>query len=124
MFPLHQTLLAYAAALVVVLARVGGAEAGWITVKNDSTKALIVQEVVTVNGKQIRGKPIKLLAGESFREFQNTPDVKSYEVLSTGTPAVTLWSGKLNCRADTQRFSITTVKGRFVLVQLPEPKPH
>jgi hypothetical protein len=118
----RQKLIAFALALVVTFAFVGAADAGWVTVKNDSNKAIVVQEVVIVNGKQVRGKPTKLLAGESFREFQNTAGIKSYEVLDTGTPPTTLWSGNLNCKLDSQSFSITTANGRWGVLQVHEPK--
>jgi hypothetical protein len=122
MFALRRIPLAFASALVAAVAFVGTADAGWLTVKNDSTKTVVVQEVVTVNGKQVRGKPIKLLAGESFREFQNTPGIKSFEILDTGTPAMTLWKDNLNCKAEMQSYSITTMNGRYTVVPVPEPK--
>ena len=63
------------------VAFVGVADAGWVTIKNDTNKTVTVQEFVTVNNKKVTGKPHKLQAGESFREFQNNPGIKNYEVL-------------------------------------------
>jgi hypothetical protein len=122
MFANRHNLLAFAMALVAAFAFVGVAEAGWVSVKNDSTKAVVVQEVVIVNGKQVRGKPTKLLAGDSFREFQNTPGIKNYEVYDAGNPATPVWTGSLDCKADSQSFSITTLNGRYGVVKVPEPK--
>ena len=122
MFSSSHKRLAFALALGAAFAFVGVAEAGWVTVKNDSNKALVVQEVVIVNGKPVRGKPIKLLAGESFREFQNTPGTRTFEVYDAATARTTLWSGSLNCKADTQTFSILTLNGRYGVFQVPEPK--
>lgn len=122
MFPRRSKLLAFALAVLVTVAGAGAADAGWVTFKNDTNKAVTVQEVVIVNGRQVRGKPTKLLAGESFREFQNTPGVKSYEVLDAGAPPATLWSGNLSCKADSQSFSLTTVNGKMGVFQIPEPK--
>src|SRR3954447_9106111 len=112
MLPRRSRLLAFALAVVAALAFAGAADAGWVTFKNDSNKAIVVQEVVIVNGKQVRGKPTKLLAGESFREFQNTPGVKSYEILDAGNPPAAIWSGTLGCKNDSQSFSVTTVNGK------------
>ena len=65
----------------------GAADAGWVTFKHDTNQTIVVQEVVTINGKQVRGKPTKVLAGGAFREFQNAPGVKSYEeILDGGNP--------------------------------------
>ncbi|QJX00314.1 hypothetical protein [Frigoriglobus tundricola] len=122
MFPRRSRLLAFAFAALCAVVGAGAADAGWVTIKNDTNKAVTVQEVVVVNGKQVRGKPTKLLAGESFREFQNTPGIKSYEVLDAGAQPMTLWNGNLNCKAATQSFSISTVNGKLGVFCSPEPK--
>jgi len=122
MFPRRSRLLAFAFAALCAVVGAGAADAGWVTFKNDTNKAVTVQEVVIVNGRQVRGKPTKLLAGESFREFQNTPGVKSYEVLDAGPQPMTLWNGNLNCKSAMQSFSISTVNGKFGVFSVPEPK--
>jgi hypothetical protein len=93
-----------------------------VTIKNDTGKAIIVQETVIVNGKTVRGKPTKLLPGESFREFQNVPGIKSYEVLDAANTAQPIWSGPLNCKADSQSFSVTAFQGKVGVIQVPEKK--
>ncbi len=123
MFPGRSKPLAFALAVLGAMAFANAADAGWVTFKNDTGKAITVQEVVIVNGKQVRGKPTKLLAGESFREFQNNPGIKSYEVLDLSNPPVTIWSGNLNCKADSQSFSVTVVQGKVGVFQIPEKKP-
>src|SRR3981081_4508798 len=115
MFAVRRKLFAFALALAATFAFVGVADAGWVTFKNDTNKAITVQEVVVVNGKQMRGKPTKLLAGESFREFQNTPGDKKYEVVDAANTNTSLWSGSLNCKADTQSFSVTTAQGKVTV---------
>ena len=122
MFPRRSRLLALTLAVLGTVAGDGAADAGWVTFKNDTTNAIVVQEVVIVNGKQMRGKPTKLLAGESFREFQNTPGVKSYEVFDGGAPPATLWGGSVNCKADSQSFSVSAVNGKTGVFPIPEPK--
>lgn len=122
MSPRRARLLAFALAVLGTVTGAGAADAGWVTFKNDTQKAIVVQEVVIVNGKQVRGKPTKLLAGESFREFQNNPGVKSYEVFDGGAPPATLWSGNLNCKADSQTYSLSAVNGKLGVFQVPEAK--
>jgi hypothetical protein len=121
MFP-RSRFLAFVLSALVAVASAGAADAGWITFKNDSNKAIVVQEVVIVNGTQVRGKPTKLLAGESFREFQNTPGIKSYEILDAANLPAAIWSGNLGCKNDSQSFSVTTVNGKVGVFQIPEPK--
>ena len=122
MFPGRSKLLAFALSVLCTVAFAGAADAGWVTFKNDTNKAVTVQEVVIVNGRLLRGKPTKLLAGESFREFQNTPGVKNYEVFDASNPPATIWSGSLSCKADTQAFSVAIVQGKVGVFQIPEPK--
>ncbi|MBN9117803.1 MAG: hypothetical protein J0I06_01315 [Planctomycetes bacterium] len=124
MFPRRSKLIALVLAVVAALAFVGSAEAGWVTIKNDTAKAIVVQEVVVVNGKAVRGKPVKLNAGESFREFQNTPGVKNYEIYDAAAPnAPPVWSNQLNCKADKQTFSVAVQKnGRVGVTQVADGK--
>lgn len=122
MFPTRSRLFAFAAALLAAVAVAGVADAGWVTIKNDTAKAVVVQEVMLVNGRVVRGKPTKLQAGESFREFQNTPGEKTYEVYELTSPNTPAWTGKLNCKADSQSFSVATAQGKIGVTQVPEPK--
>ena len=122
MFPGRSRLIAFALALAAALAFVGTVEAGWVTLKNDTNKAIVVQEVVIVNGKQVRGKPVKLGAGESFREFQNTPGIKNYEIYDASAPNAPVCTSQLNCKADSQAFSVGVVNGRVGVTPTAEPK--
>ena len=121
MFPRNR-LLAFALAGLATLASVSVADAGWVTIRNDTNKAVVVQEYVVVNGKKMGGKPTKLLAGESFREFQNTPGVKCYEVLDAANTNSVLCNSRLNCTANSQAFAVTSYQGRVTVVSIPEPR--
>jgi hypothetical protein len=112
--------LAFALAVLATFAFVGAADAGWVTIKNNTDKSVVVQEFVIVNGKKVTGRPIKMLSGESFREFQNTPGIKNYEILDAANAPV--GGGRLDCRGDSQSFSIITVQGKFGFIQVPEAK--
>jgi hypothetical protein len=123
MFPARRKLLTFATAFFAACAFVTAADAGWVTFKNDTKNAVVVQQVVVLpNGKVARGAPRKLGSGESFREFQNQPGVNTYEVLDTGNPPTKLWSGSLNCKGDSQTFSVLTVGGKTGVVQVPEKR--
>lgn len=115
-------LRAFALAILAVLAFVGVSEAGWVTIKNDTGKGIVVQEFIVVNGRKVGGKPYKLLPGESFREFQNTPGLKNYEVLDAANTNTTLLRTQLPCNNNTQAFSVTVVQGKVSVMPIPEPK--
>ena len=103
-------------AAVALLASAGSADAGWVTIKNDTTKTLVVQESVTVDGKVKLGTAVRLLPGETVREFRATPAVKTVVVCDCAKAGVALFRGDLNITDDCQTFSIasdgktTTVK--------------
>jgi len=123
----------FLALLPLVLGMTLTADAGWVTLKNDSNRILMVQEaVVAQDGTVRRGKPTRLLPGETLREFQAGPVVKRIEVYEPQTPARPLFVGRLNFRDDNQVFSISSdgksaavvpiVAKDTVPVKLPGPK--
>jgi hypothetical protein len=114
--------LAFAMAVLAMFAFVGAAEAGWVTFKNDTNKTIVVQEFIIVNGKKVSGKPYKLQAGESYREFQNTPGIKNYDIYDVNNPNTPVWSNPLSCKADTQSFSVVLLQGKVLVTQVQEPK--
>jgi hypothetical protein len=121
MLPTRSKLIAFTLAVLAVAAFVSSADAGWVTIKNETKQAIVVQEVAIVNGKTVRGKPVKLAAGESFREFQNTPGIKNYEIYDAATSTV-VWRDSLNCKADSQSFAVGVANGRVGVVPVAEPK--
>jgi hypothetical protein len=110
-------------AMILVLCCSGSVQAGWITIKNDTDKTLVVQEHVHVNGQTKRGKPINLLPGETLREFLPGPTVKKIEVFESQNPKEAVWSGSLNCKEDKQSFSIVSANDKVIVGQvLGSPK--
>lgn len=82
------------------------AAASWITIRNDTNQAVVVQEILVVNGQVKRCKPVNLLPGETVREFVTGPTVKKIDVLDADNPKRSLWSGNLSCKDESQTFSI------------------
>jgi hypothetical protein len=105
---LRTRLLAVTATLLAVAGLTGAADGGWITFKNNTQQVVVVQETVVCNGVTKRGKPIRMLPGETLREFQATPAVRKYEVFDGRNPGKPLFSGSLNCLASQQTFSIAS----------------
>ena len=103
------------AAGAVMLAAPGAALANWMTIKNDTGKALVVQEIVVVGGQVKRGKATNLLPGETLREYLPAPTVKRVEVFDSRNPNHPVWSGKLNCKDEIQAFSVTSSGGKVTV---------
>ncbi len=106
--PVRVRFLSLVAALVSVLGSARAADAGWVTVRNDTNRVLVVQETVTTNGQPMRCKPVRLLPGESVRAFQPTGASIKVEVFDGQNPAKNLYSGSQTSREKDQTFSITT----------------
>jgi len=56
--------------LMAALVIAAPVSAGWITIKNDTDKTIVVQETSTLNGKLTKGKSYHLTPGEVLKEFQ------------------------------------------------------
>lgn len=109
-------------AVTLVLCCSGSIQAGWVTIKNDTNKTVVVQENVIVNGQVKRGKPINLLPGETLREYLAGPTVKKIEVFDKQNHNEALWSGSLVCKDDNQTFSISTANDKVTVGQVDCPK--
>jgi hypothetical protein len=119
----HHRLLTFATTLAGVLVAANSADAAWVTFKNDSGKTIVVQEITIVNGQVKRGKPTNLLPGETIREFVPGPTIKKVEVFDAQNPNQTVWSGTLNCKDDTQTFSVAAAGGKFNVTPVASPPP-
>jgi hypothetical protein len=92
------SLAAYPRYLLPALCGVGlvvsTASAGWVCIKNESKVALVVQEVPTRPTPK-RGKTIKLLPGEVYREYHTIAGERRVRVYDASDPAKPLGSAKL-----------------------------
>jgi hypothetical protein len=100
--------LSAAAAVLVVLTSAGAAGAGWVVIRNDTNRVVVVQETVTSNGQPMRCKPVRLLPGESVKAFQPNGASIKVEVFDGQNPTRNLYSGNQTSREKDQTFSITS----------------
>lgn len=121
MFPALRTSFLAIALVVFGLAR-ADAKANWITLKNDTGTAIVVQETEVVNGQVKRGKATNLLAGETTREFIPGATVKRVEVYDAKNPNQPLWTGNLNCKDSNQTFSVAVAGGKWNVSPVTAPK--
>ncbi len=99
------------------------ADAAWIVYTNDTHATVIVQDVVLVRGKPVAGKPVKLAAGETLRQFHAGPITKTVQILEPGQAANKLLSqSDVSLRDKSLILSIRTVRGQVKLVAAPVKK--
>jgi hypothetical protein len=110
----HHRCLTLAAALLAAAGTAPAAEAGWVTIQNDTGRVVVVQTTVTSNGQPRRGRPVRLLPGEHVREFHPTPSVQ-VEVFDGQPQDRSLYCGTLTLRPDPQTFLVAAA-GRGVTV--------
>jgi hypothetical protein len=82
------------------------AAAGWVTIKNDTDRVIIVQETVTINGKAMRGRPVRLQPGETLREFQTSPVGKTVVLYDSRNPSQELHRTTLSSVQANESFTI------------------
>jgi hypothetical protein len=111
-------------AVVFTLASLGASQAcaGWITIRNDTKQTVVVQEVTTVNGKTRAGKSIKLLPGESVREYRSNPGSKSIVVYDPDQPKSPLLRSKIKWDKDDATFSLSPEEKAIALAAVDPPK--
>lgn len=85
------------------------AEAGWLTLRNDSPGPLVVVEVIkAADGALRRGRPARLLPGETIREFRAGPPSIWLEIYDMQAPARLLYSGPVAWKEANVQLSITS----------------
>lgn len=105
-------------AAVVLLLSAESARAGWIVIKNETKSAVVIQEVADKPGK--RGKQVRLLPGEVFREFHLLAGEKKFEVYDPKSPAKPLCRETLAWKATDVTFRVELVEK---VVKLSPAKP-
>jgi hypothetical protein len=113
--------LAYMSAIVLIGGSATRAEGAWVTYRNDTTKTILLQESIVVNGQVKRCKPMTLLPGESLREFITGPTTKKIEVFDAQKPNQTIWSGALNCKDESQTFSVSPTGAKVMVTPVANP---
>ena len=104
---LRTHLLATVAVLAALVGFANAAEAGWVTIKNDSNKAIVVQQTETVNGQAKPGKPVRLLPGECIREQHGNTCMRTVEVFDGQQPCKSLNTTTLTGKPEGQTLTVS-----------------
>ncbi|HJZ57284.1 MAG TPA: hypothetical protein VKE74_20105, partial [Gemmataceae bacterium] len=83
------------------------ASAGYLTFRNDTDKTIVIQETVIQNGQLKRLKPVRLLPGESIKQYEGTAGAKTYEVYDAQSPNRPLYTANLRVTEANQLFSVS-----------------
>ncbi len=114
--------LRFAWILTLGLLPSGTACAAWITIRNETTQELVIQEYVIVNGKAKPGKSIKLLPGESIRENRVKAGTKTVMIFDPANLKTPLAKGKVEWGTDDVTFAIQSEKNATMIAVVPPPK--
>ncbi len=113
MFPsLHDYCLPLLVAFAVTVGTADAADAGWVTIRNNTNQIVVVQEIVVENGHVRRLKPVRLLPGESVRQSEPTTGVKHFELYDAQRPGTRLWAGELRVTEENQFFSVGIIASK------------
>jgi hypothetical protein len=103
------------ATALALLGSARAADAAWITIKNDTNRVMVVQSAVGPKGQARRGRPVRLLPGESCREF-STPQAIMLEVYDAQTPNKPILTSRLAVKKEEQTFSIRATSPAGIVV--------
>lgn len=95
-------------ALVGLFAPAADVSAGWVSVKNETKAAVLVQEV-PANPTAKRGKPVRLLPGEVYREYHAAAGEKTVQVLDAKTPTRVLCEATVKWPTEDVAVRVRTV---------------
>lgn len=81
--------------------------AGWVCIKNDTKQTLIIQEVT--DGLIFkRGKVVRLLPGEVYREFQTQAGEKKIQIFDSRALTKPVYQGKMTWHAEDLMLKVET----------------
>lgn len=87
------------AVLLVIGLSTDFARAGWLSIKNETKTAVLIVEVPS-NPAVRRGKPVRLLPGEVYREYHAEAGEKQLQVLDAKSPTQVLCDAKVKWPAE------------------------
>ncbi len=98
-----------AVAAIACLALLGAdtpaARAGWIKITNDTNSVIVIQDCGEAK-RPGRGKLIRLLPGETYREFQAGAGEKKVQIFDLQLPGTPLFEGPLRWKKDDVSLSV------------------
>ena len=111
--------------LLVLLAFAASAPAGWLTVKNDTDRAVVI-ETVTDCVLAKRSKAVRLLPGEVYREFRLVPGERKVQLYDGSHPnqplGQPLGTGTLSWKLADQTLHVEPKASELTLAD-PAAKP-
>jgi hypothetical protein len=107
--------------LIVLITGASAAPAGgWVAIINDTPNAVVVQSSCTLNNQVRKGKPIKLMPGETLREYQSCGGTKTYVVSEPGLLGKQLLKTDVLHSGDDEKFALKADKNGHKLAPFEE----
>jgi hypothetical protein len=111
----------FAIAMMLFSGSIRPAEAGWVTIRNDTDQPVVVQESCVVNNQVRRGKPVRLMPGEVHREYQSCPGTRAVQFLDGVGGKKKMFEGELKWDKDDHSFEIRDDAGKVKLAPANPP---
>jgi len=102
-------------AVLAVSGTTQAADAGWVNLKNDTERVIIVQWAVDANGQVRRCRPIRILPGECVRKLHSPPSL-TVELFDAQNPGLAVHSSRICIGTENLELTIAT-DGRGVTVR-------
>src|SRR5947208_3166690 len=96
------------AALLGLSLSSASAQAGWLTVKNELKTAVLIADV-PAHPLVKRGKPVRLLPGEVYREYHAEAGEKQIQILDAKSPTLVLCEAKVKWPTEDVAVRVRTV---------------
>jgi hypothetical protein len=98
------------------------AQGGWVTIKNDTKKVIVVQETGGPLNRPIRGKSVKLQPGETYREYHLLSGTKNVVLYDADAPNAPLSQSKMTWEKSDAAFAVQTDGKQVTLAAVSEKK--
>jgi len=122
MFRIPRLLPPAALAVFGLLGAASPADAGWLTITNDTRRVVLIQETGGPLLRPIRGKCVKLQPGETYREFHLLPGEKSVILLDANAANPIPAADSLRWPKDDAPFAVQHDGPLLKLVRTEKPK--
>lgn len=96
------------ALLVSAFGPLNAANAGWITVTNDTKQVIMIQETTGPLNRAVKGKCIKLQPGETYREYSLLGGSRSVVIYDAAAPNTPLTSDTMTWDKTDAAFALKT----------------
>jgi hypothetical protein len=102
----HRCILPTVTAVFGLFGCASAAQAGWVTITNETKQVIVIQETSGPQNRPIRGKCAKLQPGETYREYHQDAGTKNVQVYDAAAPNTALIQDQLKWDKTDAEFAV------------------